>query len=336
MADPFDGLRLPNDPIEPDAAFATALRERLERALVLPKGVTVSELTVDRPGLTPSGDEAPSAVHGRAAITVYLAVSGAHDAIAWYGGALGARLTGDPIVMPDGRIGHAELDIAGARLMLSEENPEIGIVAPTPGAGATFTVHLAVADVDAVVERCVAAGAVLEREPADYDYGRNGVIRDPFGHRWLIASEAEAETAPDGLRHGDIGYVSLWVPDVGRAASFFGHVLGWDYEPVDGDRPQGRRVADRRLHHGLWGGVAEPTLFCCYAVDDADRTAQQIREAGGEASEPHEEPYGRLVEAPIRWEPASPSSRLPAALSPAAPAPAANRTPVPARATSST
>ncbi len=91
--------------------------------------------------------------------------------------------------MPDGRVGHAEMDIAGARLMLSEEHPEIGVVAPEPGRGVTFTVHLSVEDVDDVIERCVAAGGALERPAADYEYGRNGVIRDPFGHRWMVSSE---------------------------------------------------------------------------------------------------------------------------------------------------
>ena len=133
MADPFDRLCVSADPLLPDATFASTLRDRLARALDLPKGVTVSELTVDRPYHPVTATTASSALGGRATITVYLAVSGALEAIDWYGEALGARLTSDPIVMPDGRVGHAELDVAGARLMLSEEHPEIGVVAPEPG-----------------------------------------------------------------------------------------------------------------------------------------------------------------------------------------------------------
>ena len=291
MSDAFDRLRAPDRPIDPDPAFAAGLRARLARALVLPKGVTVSELTVDRPVPAPSSPAASTAVAGHAVLTPYLAVSGAEEAIAWYGEALGARLVGDPIVMPDGRIGHAELDIAGAPMMLSEEHPEIGVTAPEPGSGATFTLHLAVGSVDEVIGRCTAAGATLERPAADYDYGRNGVIRDPFGHRWMISSEPDQP----GLRQGDIGYVSLWVPDVSRAATFFASVLGWRYE--DDGRTEGRRVVGHHLHHGMWGGVPEPTLFCCFAVDAVESAVERIRAAGGTASEPQDEPYGRLAEA---------------------------------------
>ncbi len=297
MADQFDRLCVSADPLLPDATFASTLRDRLARALDLPKGVTVSELTVDRPYHPVTATTASSALGGRATITVYLAVSGALEAIDWYGEALGARLTSDPIVMPDGRVGHAELDVAGARLMLSEEHPEIGVVAPEPGGGATFSLHLSVEDVDQVIERSVAAGATLERPAADYEYGRNGVIRDPFGHRWLVSSEPEppAGQDPAGLRHGDIGYVSLWVPDVTRAAAFFAAVLGWRFEGAP--QEQGRRVIGQRLHHGLWGGVDQPTLFCCYAVDDVEAAADRIRAAGASATEPQDEPFGRVVEA---------------------------------------
>ena len=300
MADPFDRLCLPTDPRSPDPAFASTLRERLARALVLPKGVTVSELTVDRP--RPAGAAAaPSArLGGRATITGYLAVSGALEAIDWYGEVLGARLTSDPIVMPDGRVGHAELDVAGARLMLSEEHPEIGVVAPEPGSGATVTIHLSVEDVedvDEVIERSVAAGATLERPAADYEYGRNGVIRDPFGHRWMVSAEPKEPAGQDeaGVRHGDLGYVSLWVPNVRQATEFFAAVLGWRFEGAA--QEEGRRVVGQHLHHGLWGGVDQPTLFCCYAVTDVEAAVDRIRAAGASASEPHDEPFGRVAEA---------------------------------------
>ncbi|HLH28730.1 MAG TPA: hypothetical protein VKW77_07425, partial [Acidimicrobiales bacterium] len=147
MADPFEALRAVDEPIAPDPTFAARLRDRLARALVLPKGVIVSNLLVERPAGTPPPRLADPAVGERAAVTAYLALSGAPDALAWYGEVFRARLRGEPIVMPDGRIGHAELDIGGARLMLSEEHPEIGVVAPDPGAGAAVTLHLSVADV---------------------------------------------------------------------------------------------------------------------------------------------------------------------------------------------
>ena len=138
--------------------------------------------------------------------------------------------------MTDGRIGHAELELAGAIFMLSDESPQIGVAAPTPGEAVPVTVHLEVADVDVMIDRAVAAGARLERPAADYEYGRNGVVRDPFGHRWLVSA---APREPD-LRHGDVGYVSLWVDDPDRAAGFFSAVLGWTYSRGSG--PRGRQV----------------------------------------------------------------------------------------------
>jgi uncharacterized glyoxalase superfamily protein PhnB len=281
MPDPFEQLRASLAPAQPDPTFTSRLRDRLAGALELPKGVPVTHLTLDEP---------PAAVSTRVVITPYLAVAGARAALGWYEDAFGARLRGQPIVMPDGRIGHAELDIAGAVLMLSEEYPEIGVAAPVRGEGVPVTMHLEVTDVDATIERAVAGGARLERAAADYDYGRNGVIRDPFGHRWLIAG------APNGptLRHGDIGYASLWVPNLERAAAFFSMVLGWGYGSARGT--QGRQVEGLSLPHGLWGGQERSTLFCCFAVDDIGAATARARDAGGVAGEPGLEPYGLIAE----------------------------------------
>jgi uncharacterized glyoxalase superfamily protein PhnB len=123
----------------------------------------------------------------REAITPYLAVAGARAAIDWYALAFGAVITRDPVVMPDGRIGHCELEIAGARLFLSDEHPEIGVSAPAPGQ-ASVTLYLEVPDADEAVARAATSGAHLERPVADYPYGRLGVLRDPFGHRWMVRS----------------------------------------------------------------------------------------------------------------------------------------------------
>jgi predicted enzyme related to lactoylglutathione lyase len=277
MPDPFEHMGLPATPVDPDPVFAGRLRDRLAHAIDQPKGTAVPDLELQ--------DRAAPGTTG-ATINPYLAVAGGESALEWYAEALGARLIGSPIVMPDGRIGHAELDIAGATLMLADEDPAIGVEAPVPGRGAQVTISLSVADVDATLGRAVSAGADLERPAADYPYGRNAVLRDPFGHRWLISGPSLTL----GPRHGDIGYVSLWVPDVGKAATFFSDVLGWRYGPGSG--PQGRQVDGLRLHHGMWGGVAHNTLFCCFAVDAVDEAVARVRDAGGTAEEPELEPYG--------------------------------------------
>jgi predicted enzyme related to lactoylglutathione lyase len=276
MADPFEALHAPVVPTDPDPDFAARLRARVEQAL-----------DATRP--TPPAAEV-------AAVVPYIAVADGTGALDWYGEAFGARLRGDPILMPDGRVGHAEVEIEGGVLMLADEYPELGVVAPRPGQGAAVTLHLTVPDVDGATARAVGAGATLERPPADHPYGRNAVVRDPFGHRWLLASAPAPTTADAGAgpRHGDVAYVSLWVPDVERAATFFSAVLGWTYAP--GSAGQGRQVVGRSPSHGLWGGQARSTLFLCLAVDDLDEALERARGAGGRAGPPRLEPYGRVAD----------------------------------------
>jgi uncharacterized glyoxalase superfamily protein PhnB len=123
-------------------------------------------------------------------LTPYLAVKDAREAIHWYVEHLGARVTYEPIVMPDGRIGHVELAVDGARWMMADEHPEIQVEAPHPGRGAAVTLHLTVHDVDAVVDRVLTGGALLDRGPEDSPVGRVAVFRDPFGHRWFLNGNA--------------------------------------------------------------------------------------------------------------------------------------------------
>ncbi len=123
-------------------------------------------------------------------LTPYLAVSDTRAALEWYADAFGARAVGEPIGMPDGRVGHAELDFGGAPVYLSDAHPEIQVVAPSE-AGTPVTLHAEVADVDRLVERAVAAGATLDRPPAETPHGRIAVLRDPFGHRWMLATHTE-------------------------------------------------------------------------------------------------------------------------------------------------
>ncbi|HTZ09657.1 MAG TPA: VOC family protein [Acidimicrobiales bacterium] len=291
MPDPFESLRSPVVPVDPDPAFAATLRARVERGLHLPEGVIVSETT-----LAPHADVAPAPASA-ADVVPYLVVADARRALAWYEEVLGARPQGEPILMDDGRIGHAELVLGRSQVYLADEPPpgdrSADVAAPRPGAPATVSLVVEVPDVDAVVALALETGAALERPAADYPHGRNAVVRDPFHHRWMVSSPAPAPGA-DRLRQGDVGYVSLWVPDVARAAAFFAAVLGWDYGPASG--PQGRRVVGSAPHHGLWGGVPDSTLFLCFAVDDVDAAVARVRQAGGTAQAPVDEPYGRVAE----------------------------------------
>jgi PhnB protein len=120
-------------------------------------------------------------------LTPYLAVSDARSAIDWYVAALGAEVTFEPIVMPDGRIGHVELAVAGAGWMMSDEHPELGVESPAPDRGAAVTLHLDVADCDAAAARAAEHGVEILRGPEDSPpAGRVAVFVDPFGHRWFL------------------------------------------------------------------------------------------------------------------------------------------------------
>ena len=121
-------------------------------------------------------------------LTPYLCVADSRAAIAWYGDVLGAEVVMDPIVMPDGRVGHVELAVDGARWMMSDEFDSAGVAAPDPGRGSAVSLHLEVADVDGLCARVVAAGTPLDRGPEDSPpAGRVAVFRDPFGHRWFLS-----------------------------------------------------------------------------------------------------------------------------------------------------
>jgi len=120
-------------------------------------------------------------------ITPYVCVADARAAIDWWVTALGAVVVVDPILMEDGRIGHAELEVDGARWMVSDEFDSAGVAAPAPGRGAAVTLHLTVQDCDAAVARALEHGATLDRGPEDNPHaGRVAVFRDPSGHRWFL------------------------------------------------------------------------------------------------------------------------------------------------------
>ncbi len=131
----------------------------------------------------------------------HLVCRGAAEAIEFYKKAFGAseelRLPG-----PDGRLLHACLNINGSPVMLADEFKEMGNASPATLGGTPVTIHLVVEDVDAVVRQAISAGAKAIMPVADMFWGdRYGVIEDPFGHRWSIAtpkrtlSEAELRQA---------------------------------------------------------------------------------------------------------------------------------------------
>jgi predicted enzyme related to lactoylglutathione lyase len=283
--DPLSVLHADDLPVQPDPAFAARLRRRLESALSLPEGVVMSGTAEAISELTePSAAEAAP----RPAALPYLTVSNARAAIAWYTDAFDAAVVGDPIVMDDGRIGHAEIAIANGVLYLADEHPELGLKAPAPNA-VSVSLMLPVADTDAALQKAGEHGATVEREVYE-NYGtRNATIIDPFGHRWMLSGPTARPVA--GIQHGDIGYVSVWTPDADRAAAFYGHVLGWTYDPAS------HQVTNTDLPTGISANAGPPTLFCCYAVADVQAARTAIAEAGGVPGEIRHTDYGILLDA---------------------------------------
>jgi predicted enzyme related to lactoylglutathione lyase len=280
MTDPFDALREPVVPTDPDPDFAASLRARIERALALPRGVTVSAAVTEQTRIAPQGAAIPY---------LAVAVGSGRQALDWYVDVLGARLAGEPIIMEDGRVGHAELEVSGGTLYLAEEFPEIGVVAPS-AAGTPVSLSLRVPDVADTMRRAISRGGTMPRPMYD-DYGsRNITIVDPFGHRWLL--HTPLTELPDTQRQGDVGYAWLTVPDPDRAADFYAAVLGWEYSP--GYAPGGRTVEGQSL--GLGIGPGEPGWHLSYAVDDVAAAVERVRAAGGRASDPQERPWGAAAD----------------------------------------
>jgi PhnB protein len=133
-------------------------------------------------------------------LSPHLIVKDAARAIAFYTQAFGAREL-FRLTEPGGKVGHAEMDVAGARLALADEYPDFGALAPQTVGGSPVAIHLYVADVDAVVARAVGAGAIVLRPPKDEFYGdRAAMLADPFGHKWQVATRRENVTPAEMQR----------------------------------------------------------------------------------------------------------------------------------------
>jgi PhnB protein len=123
--------------------------------------------------------------------TPYLAVDDAAEALEYYKKAFGAKERGR-MEAPDGKIGHAEIQIGDSLVMLSDPFPQASTRTPKELGGTTASVFLYVENVDAFVQRAVDAGATVSMEVADQFWGdRFGTITDPFGHSWSVATHIE-------------------------------------------------------------------------------------------------------------------------------------------------
>lgn len=266
-----------------DAAFAARLRRRVEQAL----GVPAVRIT-----LSPRVDVLTTAIATNTisertttmtqVITPYLCARDAEAAIDWYRTYFGADISG--IVEWEGKIGHAELDVSGAVFYLSDEAPQLGVVAPD-GASTSVSIVLQVAAVEEFVARAAQGGAVVQRPIEESHGSRHAWLLDPFGHRWNVGTPVHtAEQIAARRAPSEPYYMTLTSPDVERAAAFYGAVLGWEFAAPDNG---GRHVINTDMPIGLRPpenpfSTTEPgQIDMWFTVRDFDDAVERVQAAGG-------------------------------------------------------
>lgn len=128
---------------------------------------------------------------GANSLNPYINIKGCSEAIEFYKKVFGA-IEKLRLVMPDGKIAHAELEIEGSLLMMADENPDWGTKSPDTLGGNPVTLGLYVANVDQVFQKAIDAGATVIMPVKDEFYGdRTGQVLDPFGYKWMIATHIE-------------------------------------------------------------------------------------------------------------------------------------------------
>ena len=303
----FDQLRhIDDSPAEPDARFAAALRARVEAALT--PEIELPDRRPTREDTAVTQTDTATAAPATQVLTPYITVHDGTAALQWYADAVGAtetmRFTGD-----DGRIGHAELVVHGARIFLSDAYPEIGVVAANSYEGSSAALHLEVADCDAVHDRAVEHGATSLRAPTDQAHGsRSATVMDPYGHRWMFSqtiaepSIADIDAATPGFtvegtesqepagRPIQLGYYTIRTDDIPVAAAFYSQLFGWDVDPESGhvgncDLPFGFQTSYDEADYRLW-----------MKVDDPDAVVARVVELGGTVVADETYPSGRAIE----------------------------------------
>jgi uncharacterized glyoxalase superfamily protein PhnB len=285
MTDPFEALREPITRVNPDPDFAGRLRMRLTQEVFAPPGGTMPQHTV--------ATEVEREPARAPTLTPYIVVSDARRAMEWYVEVFGAERRGELHINADGTVGHAEVGIGDAVLMFAEASdlwPDVPVRAPDSPATFSHTLHLEVDDVDATTERTRRSGASVEREPADQFYGRNSVIVDPFGHRWILLGRPARTTR---LRQGDVANVTMVTRDAHRAKEFYEAVL---QVPFSAGHPGAWRTDETKPPLSILPlEDAELRVQLSYRVDDITAAVERVRVAGGHADRPMRQPYGLIA-----------------------------------------
>jgi len=135
-------------------------------------------------------------------ITPALTIRDAERAIEFYKQAFGAKQRGGVARGPDGKVMHAELTIGDSVIMMTDENPAYGVLSPQSTGGSSVQLHIYLDNVDEAFDRAVKAGATVTMPVADQFWGdRYGQLKDPFGHKWSIATHI-ADLSEDEMKRG--------------------------------------------------------------------------------------------------------------------------------------
>jgi uncharacterized glyoxalase superfamily protein PhnB len=152
-------------------------------------------------------------------LTPSLTVRDAARAIEFYKQAFGAEVRGGVAKGPDGKVMHAELQIGDSVIMLTDEFPEFGSLSPQSSGGAGMSLHIYVDGVDAAFDRAVKAGAQVEMPVSDQFWGdRYGKLKDPFGHKWSIATHVKDMSADEMKRSMDEAMQKMGKPQLQKTA----------------------------------------------------------------------------------------------------------------------
>ena len=275
MADPFDALHLPLTPDDPDPAFAARLRARVERALTLPPGVTVSDLH-----LQPTTDDATADPphHGDVAFLA-ICVPDPDRAVAFYEAVLGCSY-GPPL----GDLGR---QASGVRPRHGLRTGAVGEALP----------YFVVTDISEAVADVRTAGGHAD-EPRTERFGHVADCADDQGMAFALVEPLPDRVEPrvplNGANQGDISYLTFGVRDSSKTRTFLGAVLGWTF--AAGRIDDGWEPHDVHPMTGMHGGNDHDSWTPMYRVDDVDAAVQRVRAAGGTATDPATQPYGRTAE----------------------------------------
>ncbi len=307
----------------PRPQFKIRLKSDLERRALM---ATTAKAV---PPTSPTGKVRPIP-EGHHSVAPYLMVRDAAGAIEFYKQAFGAtevmRLS-----MPDGRIGHAEIQIGDSRIMLADEFPEYGNRGPEAFGGSPVIISLFVEDVDAVASKAVAGGAKILIPVSDQFYGdRSGRLADPFGHVWIVSTHIE-DVSPEEIERRTEAFMKQQAASTGgkqeptqsvkpasgiregfhtvtpyitaheapELLNFVKQAFGAE-ELFRGTGSAGGMHAEVRIDDsmimigggGAWRGTPMPTAIHLY-VPDADAVYQRALELGATSTgEPMDQPYG--------------------------------------------